>query len=53
MRIPILKEEIDLGFNIIDRLRNLDSPYLVKFYEGFSESNHGPYFTVTDFYPVI
>jgi hypothetical protein len=52
IRIPIQREEIEEGAKIIKRLIELKSPFLVECYEGFWETPHGPYFTVTEYYPV-
>ena len=41
-----------MGVEVIRKLMSLESPYIVKYYEGFWETQHGPYFTMTEYYPV-
>ena len=54
IRIPIQREEIEEGEKIIKKLMDMESkcPFIAKHYQGFWETQHGPYFTVTEYYPV-
>jgi len=50
--IPLEREEIERGAEAIRKLNDLKSPFIVEYNEGFWESHYGPYFTVTEYYPV-
>ena len=48
----VSKEEIDKCFDRVNLLKTLNSPYIAKYYEGFSETSYGPYYIVSAHYPV-
>jgi serine/threonine protein kinase len=50
--IPLEREEIEQGAEAIRKLNALKSPFIVEYNEGFWESHYGPYFIVTEYYPV-
>ncbi len=54
IRIPVQREEIEEGEKIIKKIMSMESKcsFIVKHYQGFWETQHGPYFTVTEYYPV-
>ena len=50
--IQLEREEIEQGAEAIRKLNALKSPFIVEYNEGFWESHYGPYFIVTEYYPV-